>query len=324
MQHRSARPGRGCRASGSPLPRGPADDAATVGSRSATDARSTLRRLARGASARVEYLIRPARITDIERLVALERRLGSGVRRAGPMDSGDLLRQLVYLPQASIFIAEARREVVGGAVLALRPSVRAGGFVGAVDLLVVDPDHDADRVTDALLEECLRSARNKGCSVVEAALPDDPAERTRLERHGFVEAGPRAECRWPRSGPPRAREQLIPATAGQRASRRRRIDQQGVKVGKNVAVFVDVANIFYAAKAAGVDIDYVTLLKAATRRARFRPRVRVHGARPGQREPAELPRLPARGTTTRSSARTSASTATARSRRTSTSSSSST
>jgi uncharacterized LabA/DUF88 family protein len=35
-------------------------------------------------------------------------------------------------------------------------------------------------------------------------------------------------------------------------------------VSKNVAVFVDVANIFYAAKAAGVDIDYVTLLKAAT------------------------------------------------------------
>jgi uncharacterized LabA/DUF88 family protein len=35
-------------------------------------------------------------------------------------------------------------------------------------------------------------------------------------------------------------------------------------LSKNVAVFVDVANIFYAAKAAGVDIDYVTLLKAAT------------------------------------------------------------
>ncbi|MEA2549131.1 MAG: hypothetical protein QOI00_2371 [Chloroflexota bacterium] len=143
----------------------------------------------------MEYLIRPARITDIERLVALS---GGSVRSpgaAGSMDSGDLLRQLVYLPQASIFIAEARREVVGGAVLALRPSVRAGGFVGAVDLIVVDPDHDADRVTDALLEELLRSARNKGCSVVEAALSDDPAERTRLERHGFVEAGPRAECR---------------------------------------------------------------------------------------------------------------------------------
>jgi GNAT superfamily N-acetyltransferase len=143
----------------------------------------------------VEYLIRPARVTDIERLVALS---GGSVRPSagsGGLDSGDLLRQLVYLPQASIFIAEARREVVGGAVLALRPSVLAGGFVGAVDFVVVDPDHDADRVTDALLEEMLRSARNKGCSIVEAALPDDPAERTRLERHGFVESGPRAECR---------------------------------------------------------------------------------------------------------------------------------
>ena len=35
-------------------------------------------------------------------------------------------------------------------------------------------------------------------------------------------------------------------------------------MSKNVAVFVDVANIFYAAKAAGVDIDYVTLLKSAS------------------------------------------------------------
>jgi len=153
----------------------------------------------------VEYLIRPARVTDIERLVALS---GGSVRpsgASGSLDSGDLLRQLVYLPQASIFIAEARRDVVGGAVLALRPSVRAGGYVGAVDLIVVDPDHDADRVTDALLEEILRSARNKGCSIVEATLSDDPGERTRLERHGFVESGPRAECRVAAVGAPRGR-----------------------------------------------------------------------------------------------------------------------
>lgn len=107
------------------------------------------------------------------------------------MDAADLLRQLVYLPQASVLVAEARREMVGGAVLALRPSVRAGGFVGTVDLLVVDPDHDVDRVTDVLLEEVLRSARNKACAIVEATRPDDPAERTRWERQGFVESGPR-------------------------------------------------------------------------------------------------------------------------------------
>ena len=141
----------------------------------------------------MEYLVRTARVTDIERLVALSDGMIRSSGGSGTLDSGDLLRQLVYLPQASIFVAEARREVVGGAVLALRPSVRAGGFVGTVDLLVVDHDHDVDRVTDALLEEIIRSAKNKGCSIVEAMLPQDAADRARLERHGFVEAGPRTE-----------------------------------------------------------------------------------------------------------------------------------
>jgi hypothetical protein len=141
----------------------------------------------------VEYLVRAARITDIDRLVALSEAARSDDRRDSPMDAADLLRQLVYLPQASIFVAEARREVVGGAVLALRPSVRAGGYVGTVDILVVDPEHDADRVTDALIEEVVRSASNKGCTVVEAARPGEPAERTRWERQGFSETGPLME-----------------------------------------------------------------------------------------------------------------------------------
>lgn len=149
---------------------------------------------ARDDPAGVEYQVRTARITDIDRLVAL----GDGVLRAhrgeGPLDAANLLRQLVYLPQASIFVAEARRDVVGGAILALRPSVSAGGYVGTVDLLVVDPEHDADRITEALLEEVLRSARNKGCSVVEAPRPEDPAARARLERQGFAEAAPLMIC----------------------------------------------------------------------------------------------------------------------------------
>ena len=139
----------------------------------------------------MEYLVRAARITDIERLAELCEVSPRAADGSSPMDAASLLRQLVYLPQASVFVAEARREVVGGAILALRPSVRAGGYVGTVDLLVVDPAHDVDRLTDALLEEVLRSAHNKACSAVEAVRPDDPAERTRWERQGFTEAGPR-------------------------------------------------------------------------------------------------------------------------------------
>lgn len=106
------------------------------------------------------------------------------------MGGADLLRQLVYLPQASVVVAETRREIVGGAVLALRPSVRLGGYVGTVDLLVVDPEHDADRVTAILLQEILRSAHNKGCTVVEAARPEDPTTLGRWEAQGFTAAGP--------------------------------------------------------------------------------------------------------------------------------------
>jgi hypothetical protein len=141
----------------------------------------------------VEYLVRAARVTDIDRLVALGGEDLREDRDASPLGAADLLRQLVYLPQASIFVAESQRSVVGGAVLALRPSVRAGGFVGTIDLLVVDPDHDTERVTEALLEEVIRSARNKGCTQVEATRPDDSAVLTRWAAMGFIPADPRIQ-----------------------------------------------------------------------------------------------------------------------------------
>jgi GNAT superfamily N-acetyltransferase len=139
----------------------------------------------------VEYLVRAARVTDIERFVALSDESLRVDRGESPLGSSDLLRQLVYLPQASIVVAEARRVVIGGAILALRPSVRAGGYVGTIDLLVVDAAYDVDRITEALLDELLRSARNKGCTVVEAAQPDDPDAQARWERMGFRPAGAR-------------------------------------------------------------------------------------------------------------------------------------
>lgn len=141
----------------------------------------------------MEYLIRAARVTDIDRLVALSEKSIDGDRGASPLGAADLLRQLVYLPQASVFVAETQRQVVGGAVLALRPSVQAGGFVGTIDLLVVDPDHDADRVIGALLEELIRSASNKGCTVVEAVRPDQSGAMGRWADQGFVPAGPRIQ-----------------------------------------------------------------------------------------------------------------------------------
>jgi GNAT superfamily N-acetyltransferase len=141
----------------------------------------------------VEYLVRAARVTDIDRFVALGDDAIQMGRAESPLGAADLLRQLVYLPQASIVVAETQRVVVGGGVLALRPSVRAGGYVGTIDLLVVDPEYDTDRITEALLEELLRSASNKGCTVVEAERPDDHEALARWARIGFGESGPRIQ-----------------------------------------------------------------------------------------------------------------------------------
>jgi hypothetical protein len=58
---------------------------------------------------------------------------------------------------------------------------------------MVDPRHDVPRVAEGLIEELLRSARNKGCTVVEAARPDDVAELDLWVRQGFAEASPLLE-----------------------------------------------------------------------------------------------------------------------------------
>jgi predicted N-acetyltransferase YhbS len=140
----------------------------------------------------VDYQVRAARITDVERIVALWTAVEPSAAEAADAAT-DLLRQLVYLPQASVLVAESARTIVGAAVLALRTSVRVGGNVGVMDLLVADPRHDAERVSELLAREVLRSARNKGCAVVEVALPAENPGLPALERHGFVAAAPRFE-----------------------------------------------------------------------------------------------------------------------------------
>jgi N-acetylglutamate synthase-like GNAT family acetyltransferase len=140
----------------------------------------------------VDYQVRVARITDVDRMVAILD--GSGALAAGPGAAADQLRQLVSLPQASVLVVESHRRLIGAGILSLRPSVAAGANVGVVDAVGADEGSDAVGVADALLTELLRSARNKGCRTVEAAPPADPRLRGTWVRHGFADAGPRMTC----------------------------------------------------------------------------------------------------------------------------------
>lgn len=137
---------------------------------------------------RVEYLVRQARITDIDRFYALCAQKGAVPEGETPIDAISLLRQLVYLPNASVAIVEANHQIVGGAILGLRPSVRSGGFVGTIDVLAAAVGHDDAKIADLLIEEMLHSARRKGCTSVEVTLTPGAEHISNWQSHGFTKS----------------------------------------------------------------------------------------------------------------------------------------
>lgn len=141
----------------------------------------------------MEVHVRTARLTDLDaavRLLALGDPTGTSVRH----DVADVLRNLLFVPSATVVVAEAERRVVGIGVLSIRPSVRSGPFVGMIDefgLEVPEALEDAERrrAADEIIEALASSARNKGCTRVEVTEPLATAEPSLWERHRFASHG---------------------------------------------------------------------------------------------------------------------------------------
>jgi predicted N-acetyltransferase YhbS len=171
------------------LPRATRDQARIVVS-SFGSSSSTLAAIAR-PEAFVEVHVRSARLTDLDAAVRLLSRdeADPGAERT----DADYLRNLLFVPSATILVADAERRVVGVGVLSIRPSVRSGPFVGIVDDLgLARADLDAaDRrgIADAIVEHLATSARNKGCTRVEVSEPLASAEPSLWKRLGFASRG---------------------------------------------------------------------------------------------------------------------------------------
>ena len=141
----------------------------------------------------MEVHVRSARHTDLDAAVRL---LASGEPEEmdGRRDATDYLRNLLFVPSATIVVAEEERRVVGVGVLAIRPSVRSGPFVGVIDEIgtAQPPTLDAAdgrRAADEIVEHLATSARNKGCTRVEVAEPLASAEPSLWKRHRFASRG---------------------------------------------------------------------------------------------------------------------------------------
>jgi N-acetylglutamate synthase-like GNAT family acetyltransferase len=148
----------------------------------------------------VELLVRDARLTDIDRITGLMERVDSRWSREQLDDAADVLRQMIYLPNVALLVCLDGRMIFGACALALRPSVSAVGMVGTVDALIVEPGHELNGVVDAMLQELMRQARNKGCVALEGDVPAEPAELARWEAAGFTEAGQRMRLPLVRAG----------------------------------------------------------------------------------------------------------------------------
>jgi GNAT superfamily N-acetyltransferase len=139
----------------------------------------------------VEVHVRSARLTDLDAAVRILAQTG---REGDSRDDVDYLRTLLFVPSATVAVAELERRVVGVGVLAIRPSVRSGPFVGIVDELGIAqaPTLDAAErrgVADAIVEHLVTSARNKGCTRVEVTEPLASAEPPLWKRLGFASRG---------------------------------------------------------------------------------------------------------------------------------------
>jgi N-acetylglutamate synthase-like GNAT family acetyltransferase len=137
----------------------------------------------------VELQVRNARITDVDGITSLLAGMSGHDASRGSETDADLLRSLIYLPNATVIVAADGRRVIAAAVLALRPSVFHGGHVGTIDLIAVDADADGESLTATLLPELVRSARNKGCVRVE--VDTTAAGASRWVKRGFKPEPPR-------------------------------------------------------------------------------------------------------------------------------------
>ena len=212
----------------------------------------------------MEYLVRTARITDIDRLVALS---DAGIRSS---DAAGALARRICSDSWSISRRRASSSPSFGARWSVGRSSPFGRQFAPADSWGQSTFSWWIPTTMWNASPMPSSKRSFVRHATRAAVSSKRRCRTTRRRGpaGNVTGLPKVvrvrNGRWPRSGPPRAG----PNDPARRAASPRRRRGQGITkesfVGKNVAVFVDVANIFYAAKAAGVDIDYVTLLKSAT------------------------------------------------------------
>jgi hypothetical protein len=160
----------------------------------------SIRAAHRSREASVEFHVRSARLPDVDAAIRILLRDAADPEER--RSDADRLRSLLFVPAATVVVAEVERRIVGVGVLSIRPAVRTGPFIGFIDELEVEgrtgraeraaaaaDAANRDRVRSSILEQLIASARNKGCVSVEVADPLAKAESALFKQADFARRG---------------------------------------------------------------------------------------------------------------------------------------
>ena len=111
--------------------------------------------------------IRPAKETDIPRLLELYRQLSFNPEeyKVPPLkDCQRVFKEMAKVPGYSLLVAEENGEVIGTTVLAILPGMAHGtSSFAVVEYVVVDETRRSQGIGKALMDYCKDLAKEAGC-----------------------------------------------------------------------------------------------------------------------------------------------------------------
>ena len=140
--------------------------------------------------------VRRAEPRDVDTVLGLLAELGRPLVAEDPDPQRQVFLDHLAFDDAAVFVAEEDGTVVGLASLWIRPRLSWTAPEAWLAELYVGPPHRRGGVARALVDQCRREARRRGCHrlVLESALHRDDA-RAFYEAYGFLHTASRFELR---------------------------------------------------------------------------------------------------------------------------------
>lgn len=131
--------------------------------------------------------------TILQLLIELYSELGEERESIGFL-SAELIHSMLSSGSTEIYLVKGNANVVGIFTLTESLAIYAGGKLGAIDEMYVQPDYRGKKIGEKVIGFIVETARKKGWNRIDVSAPAEAQwERTKkfYEKNGFVFTGPK-------------------------------------------------------------------------------------------------------------------------------------